>query len=256
MRLETVVTIADDHFPHVIPRKALNSFLKVIKPTKIIHLGDSWDLEVISHWNHQDLMKEMGLRHIRETLNKEASGLRDMLSREADLCGGSLKELIYFEGNHEAWIKQYQASYGNAGEPLTLEGFLKPREVGITKIVPQGEHLKIGHLGYLHGDNYTGGNLPNIAKRILDDYECSMVFGHFHSVCLTPKSSALKAHEKKKAICIGTMGSLNPGYIKNKPNQWQNAFHVAYFMPNGTFSDYVVYVINDRFVWNGKIYAS
>lgn len=236
MEIRRVLTIPDLHYPFNIHLGPLYKFASVFKPTHILYEGDGWNLELIGHWNHQEIMREKGLEYIRNELDKESKGLCGVIRRFSSVSG--CKNTIYMEGNHEAWIKQYQASYGNISKPLSLTSFLA--NAGVTEFVDQGKMIKIGHLGYLHGENYNGGNILNICKRVVDDYEIPVVFAHFHAVAEAPKSSVLRPQEKKFGKCIGAMCHLNPTYLKNKPNQWQNAFHIAYVKPDSTFNDYTV----------------
>lgn len=230
--------------------------MRDIQPTHLIFLGDTWDCGPLNHWDMQSRFKEKGLERIRRELKDESRGLRHYVQSIAKACGKRLKEVVYFEGNHEAWISQYQAIYGSAGDPLTLQGFLLPKETGITKVVGQGNFYALGHLRYLHGENYNGSQLGGICKRMVDDYEACVVFGHFHGVAEASKASVVHAEEKKFAKCIGTMGHMNPAYNKNKPHQWQNAFHVAFFREGGFFNDYVVRIIGGKFIApNGKLYV-
>jgi predicted phosphodiesterase len=251
--MDIAVAIPDAHYPHHIDTKAFEKYLHDLQPTHLVFLGDTWDLGLISHWDHQEKLKEMGLKAIREGLQREAAGLRQYIKDLVKACGPRLRHVIYMEGNHEAWLRQYQATYGNAGEPLTLQAFLQ--HCGITKFISQGDCYAIGKLRYIHGDNYSGGNLGAICKKMVDDYEACVVFGHFHGIAEASKASVVTAESKKFAKCVGTMGKLNPRYIRNKPHQWQNAFHVAFFLEDGFFNDYVVRIIKGRFAApNGKVY--
>ena len=253
--MKIVVSLPDAHFPYNIPFRPIWKYLHDLKPTVIQWLGDAWNLELIGHWDHQEKLKELGLQKIRQRLNEEAGGLRKLIKGTSIACGPQLKEVIYFEGNHEAWIRQYQALYGNVGDPISLESYLRPKETGITKFVDQGDSHRIGHVTWIHGDNYSGGSLWNIAKKILDDYETNVRFGHFHGVTEVSKASAMNRNEKKAAVCIGTLGTLNAVFMKHRPHQWQNAFEVTFFQDSGFFNDYIVRIINGKFVApNGRLY--
>jgi len=71
--MDIAVALPDSHFPHHINTEPLEKYLTDLQPTHLIFLGDTWDLGLISHWDHQEKLKEMGLKSIREGMAKEAA---------------------------------------------------------------------------------------------------------------------------------------------------------------------------------------
>jgi hypothetical protein len=158
----------------------------------------------------------------------------------------------FFEGNHEDWINQFADENPGIADILNID-----RELQLTKnnwqIIPQGEHLEIGKMLFLHGDIWKGGG-EYIAKKAVTEFESSVRFGHFHTLQTFTKTSRADASEVKTGMAIPCLCTRRPGYGKGAPNKWINGFLWGYIEKDGTFSDYVSVIVKDRFHANGTTY--
>jgi hypothetical protein len=86
-------------------------------------------------------------------------------------------------------------------------------------------------------------------------YESSVRFGHFHTFQAFTKTAALDASQCKTGMAVPCLCSRIASYGKGAPNKWLTGFNVGYLFPDGTFTDTVIIMINNRFAWNGKVYG-
>jgi predicted phosphodiesterase len=248
--IKKFVGLFDLHYPDNISLDSTEAFLKDFKPDILVYGGDTWDCEPISHWGEQQRFKEKGLSIIRQELKDQSEGLRALIKRQIKIARA--KDIYYLVGNHEIWVKLYQNTYGNAGEPMTLEGFLKPKELGM-KIIPQGKTLKIGKLYFMHGDN-LGSGIYN-SKKAVSEYQKPILYGHFHTVQSYSNVSPIEVEDPQIGQAVACLCHKNPDYGKSKPNRWINGFVYGYIdTRTGQFSYYNVIIVHGKFFYNGKLY--
>lgn len=250
MNYEKFVGLFDIHYPENIDLSCVHKFLSDFKPDTLVYGGDCWDCDPISHWGEQQRFKEKGLAQIRKELNEQAEGLRELIVKQIKIS--KAKNVYYIIGNHEAWIAQYQSTYGNAGEPITLDGLLNLKKLGV-KIVSQGDVVKLGKLYITHGEN-VGSNVM-CARKAVQDYQKPLVFGHYHTVQAYSNVSPVDVEDPQVGYSIGCLCHKNPDYGKNKPNKWINGFVCGYVNKStGLFTIYPITIVHNKFVWNGKEY--
>ena len=228
--------------------RALDATLKFIsdfQPDYLTLGGDQLDLSVISHWNKRSKLNMEGLR-----LRDDYQGFRrDFLDPLERLIPNAKKTVL--KGNHEDWADQF------LDENPALEGLLEiDSNVGYTAngwtMIEQGKAARIGKLYIVHGDHIRG---QLIAKNALMMYEQNVRFGHFHTYEAFTKVSALDEKHCKSAVAVPCLCSREASYGKGAPNRWLTGFNVGYMYPDGTFTDTVIIMINNRFHWNGITYA-
>jgi hypothetical protein len=156
------------------------------------------------------------------------------------------------KGNHEDWVDQY------IDENPALSGIMDIDEnVGYTangwKMFKQGEASRIGKLYIVHGDNISGG--VHVAKSAVEMYERNIRFGHFHTHQTFTKTAALDVSQCKTGVAVPCLCTREASYGKGAPNRWLTGFNVGYLFPDGTFTDTVIVMVNNKFHWNGLTYA-
>jgi hypothetical protein len=229
--------------------KALAAVLKFaddFKPDYMTLGGDQLDLRVISHWTKKSKLSMEGLR-LRDDFVGFKTEVLDPLNR---VLPEKCSKRVHV-GNHEAWVHQF------LDENPALEGLLDvDTHVGYTAsgwtTYQQGQASRIGKLHIVHGDHVRG---TNIAKNALDMYEESVRFGHFHTYAAYTKQSALNVTHVKTGVAVPCLCSRVASYGKGAPNRWMTGFNLGYVFPDGTFTDTVVILINNRFAWNGRVYG-
>lgn len=229
--------------------RALNALLKFtsdFKPDYFTLGGDQLDLRVISHWTKKSKLAMEGLR-----LRDDFHGFRrEVLDPLEDMLPNAKKRV--HKGNHEDWMDEF------IDQNPALEGIMDiDTNVGYTlggwEMYDQGKASKLGKLLVVHGDHISGG--VHCAKAAVEMYEHSVRFGHFHSYQAHTKISPLDATQCKTGVLVPCLCSREASYGKGAPNRWLTGFNVGYLFPDGTFSDTVVIMVNNRFHWNGQTYA-
>jgi UDP-2,3-diacylglucosamine pyrophosphatase LpxH len=217
-------------------------FITDLKPDHIILGGDILDCAVISHHNRNKPGRTEGLR-----LVMDAQELRAQLI--TPLEQQTQATLHYIVGNHEAWLTDL------IDDEPGLEGVFDLKTLlGLDRwnVQPQGGHINLGKLTFIHGDQLRGGE--HTAKAAVIAYERSMRFGHFHTLQMYSKSSALDIKHGKTGMAVPCLCRKDPRYGKGAPNRWCQGFLYGYILPDGTYHDYPVVIINGRAVINGREY--
>jgi predicted phosphodiesterase len=217
------------------------------KPDEMVVLGDFIDMAPVSHWNKENIREREGMR-----LQRDYIAAHDLLKRITK----NVKKLTYIEGNHEDWVRQY------VDRNPELEGMIEP-EVGLKfeelkktglkiKHIQYGQVHNIGKLWFTHG-TYTGANH---AKKHVDAYGRSIVYGHLHDVQMAIKVSPIDVDDKHLGLSLGCLADKNPAYLKNKPNNWVHCIGVGYVRRDGTFNIDPVIISNGVATYAGKTFTS
>jgi hypothetical protein len=75
----------------------------------------------------------------------------------------------------------------------------------------------------------------------------NVIYGHTHAKQLHSGYHPVDKALPYIAESIGCLCSLNPPYMKNRPNQWANSFKYCEVETDGTFSGDTVTLINGNF---------
>lgn len=256
--IERNFVFSDIHYPEH-DEKALNVAEQVLadfKPDRIIYLGDTYDATPVSHWLKD---KKQALENKR--LLKDYQAIQSMIDRHAKLAGNSLKEIVYMQGNHCDWIREYIERNPEVDGLINIENHLKSpsKNVKFTMlpfINSKGKNdrvYQIGKLYLIHGD-YT--NKYHSSKTV-DTFGRNVMYAHTHSVQETTKVNPIDVEDRHMAVSIGCLADRNPKYMEGRPNAWVHAFALVYVQKNGDFNHYVVRISNGKTVapW-GKLYES
>lgn len=226
--------------------EVVKKFMSDFKPDAVILGGDMLDCGSISHHNKGKVRNVEGLR-----LLSDMQGLRKELLDELE--ASKTQRLVYIVGNHEHWIEQLVDECPGVEGLISLEsglGLRHPR----WEIIEQGGVTNIGKVHFLHGDQIRSSAYP--AKWAVDTYEKSVRFGHFHRAQLHSKISALDVTDIRTGISVPALCRRDTAYGKGAPNQWSQGFLWGYVMEDGNFSDYLTFIVNGKFVANGKVYKA
>lgn len=229
--------------------RALEAVLKFIsdfQPDYLTLGGDQLDLRVISHWTKKSKLSMEGLRLHDDFVSFRHKFLEPLTQSLPTHC---VKRV--HKGNHEDWLDQF------LDENPALEGLLSiDQHIGYSALgwenIGQGKASKIGKLHFVHGEHITG---TNVAKMAVEMYEASVRFGHFHTYQAYTKTSVLDATQCKTGIAVPSLCSRAASYGKGAPNRWLTGFNAGYVFPDGTYTDTVIVMVQNRFAWNGTVYA-
>lgn len=240
--------LADIHFPaydRATFRCALD-FMRSNPIAGVVLLGDQLDNAEISHHNvGKPIFKPTG-----EYAKNTAGFDRDIL-RPIEAAIGKDAERVWQIGNHCDWENQLVQAMPELKGTIERPILLRLRERG-WKVNPLGESFKHGKLTHFHGESLSG---QFHAKKAVETFCCNCVYGHFHTLQTHTKALPYDAKQKWIATCLPIVGSINPGYVKNKANAWTNGFGVVEYFAGGLFDLYTVIVSGRQCAYGGKIYG-
>lgn len=225
-----------------------------LRPDHIVFSGDFLDLYSLSRHNRGSVAKLKGI-----DLATEYRIGRDVIER---FIGQGNADISYLFGNHEDNYLRHLADGDNCkvgralGAPedaLGLCGGARGRGRRATRRIRvyrnwMEDSVKVGpHLEVVHG-LYT---CAHSAKKHLDEFESSVMFGHTHRF-------QSYVTQKRGAYNIGFLGdpkSVGFSYApKAQRLKWVNGFAVVYTMDDGSFVPVCIQCWNGRFVFNGRTY--
>lgn len=251
------VFLADVHYPYSVPQfydakypkheTAVLKFLKDFAPHYLIWGGDQLDLDCISiHTRGKPKLTE-NLR-----LSDDYEGF-NILMDTVDKHLKSVEKKVMLEGNHEYFVRHVIEEWPQLTEGIIeVPNALNLKSRGYTW-VERRHAYRVGKLWFIHGD-FRDAYIPAYhAKAISQLYNRSIVYGHFHSCQGFVNTSPIDSHSTL-AQSIGTLGAVNPHWMRNKPNAWINQFAVFFSHPNGDFNLYPVTISDGRFVFDGVMY--
>jgi len=150
---------------------------------------------------------------------------------EIKMCGSYLEwlreiypksRIYYYEGNHEKRLDRYVCDYAPAlydEEFTSLPLRLKLANLGITYI-PNGHFMKVGHLYFLHGNEFNSRGGVNIARTMLNKTLGNTLFGNFHKT-----DQSIIKNIKGEYIAnwsVGCLTKMKPEYAMG--NNWNWGF--------------------------------
>jgi len=225
--------------------KAMNvalAFAKDFKPDHIILGGDILDCGCVSHHNHGKPGQTEGLK-----LVEDAESLKDNFIQPLEALNA--KSYTYITGNHEAWLTDLEDMFPALEGIFDLQRLLALNNKW--KIVPQGEHYKLGKMVFVHGDQIKGG--IHSAKWAVEAYQSNVYFGHFHTHQAHTRVSTLE-NNGHTGTAVPCLCKKNPAYGGGSPNRWMQGFLYGYLNDDKTFNSYVTVIINGTATIEGKTY--
>lgn len=250
-KITTAIVIPDMQVPYhdVKSTKAVESFMADYSWDYYINLGDFMDFDCISAYNANKLRIVEGKR-----IMGDYDIANDILDRHQSIIRKKNKkaEFVLLEGNHEERMERYIDANPTVEGLLEVENGLKLKERGFkwVRYRDNDNKFNLGKATFIHGQ-YT----PKYhAYKHVENWGCNIFYGHLHDV---QTFSMIKHGDNDTNVgqCMGCLCKYDQQYIKGSPTNWQQAFGVFYFKPNGHFTYYVPRIINNKFIWNGKEYS-
>lgn len=245
MKTQKYLILPDVHSPFE-NKTLINKICKLALDVKfygLVFCGDFADMFSLSSYAENSLKK---LKDISQEYEHRKG--RELIAKITGAVSPKEKHFLY--GNHE-------------------HRYFKTLEKGDNSklaIKHPTEEFRLGELGYKVYENWTedavkiGPHLEVVhglnigvhtAKKTLDDYQGSVIFGHSHRV-----QSHIEA--KRGAWNIGCLCDISHEAFFYMPRvqraRWTNAFAIVDLFDDGTFSVQTVQAWQDRFVAEGKVY--
>ena len=246
-RIKTLVALPDLHVPQPCPGEIHGSALAALefcndfKPDEIVGVGDWGEFESISHWMKNKKLDIEGLRLSRDL---------DAVNTLVDDCCRMTDKFTYIKGNHEEWLDKYINEHPELLGMFELHKYCEFEKKNI-EWFEYGKVYTVGNVNLTHGwyaNKYH-------ANKHATEYGDNIYYGHTHDV--QSFTHHRRSHEDQlpfEAMSIGCLCETSPAYVKNRPHKRVNAFGIFYIMDDGSYTRYVPIIINDQFIWNGKLY--
>ena len=245
--METALIIPDIHAPfeHKPTIKIAMKLGAYLKPNYLVYLGDCFNANGISRFRDKRQTEEDG---VYETAKEIVYFNKKIYQPLQEKCKrGKTKPLVYWcGGNHdEVRTRESIANTPERSYILDIRSIFSD-----AMICAYGDYHKIGKLIFTHGDYCNEFH----AKKHLTTYLSSVVYGHTHAIqsySLTGKAD----RNPHKALSMGCACEKTVPYIKTKNSSWQHALGVCYFDAKGNYNLYVVEIINNSCMFNGRTFT-
>lgn len=241
--MRKIVVLPDVHLD-LKPSKAYTAvkrFIARFVPDEIILLGDFGNFTSVSHW----------IENRRGALENRRYALEiQVIKRELTYLKTCCSKLVYIIGNHENWVDLYLSKHPEFKGILELNKMIDFKKIGVD-VIPFNRLYRVGKkakLYFTHG-MYAGKYHANAHLTRLG---CNIVYGHLHS----PQVALLNMRmiEPYMAWGLGWLGDEQEMmYLQNKPVNWIHQFAVVE-MEDTIFSVTPVNIINNQFIYNGKLF--
>lgn len=240
-----IVAMGDVHLDPATPPDpsylAVKRFIKDVRPSKIVILGDFGDFACFSSHDYQKRLLMEGRRYAAscERVRLELEELRPYCS-----------QMYYIMGNHEYRVQRYIEMHPELDGALDLERDLWLEALHI-QAVPYNEVLNLGKLNFTHGWAINKYHAAKMAQEFGDN----IIYGHTHTYqAYTPHYRVDR--EPYLAMSVGCLCSRNPDYLKNLPNRWINGFALIEVRGDGNFNAHWVAIIDGEFTLLGRTWKS
>jgi predicted phosphodiesterase len=220
-------------------------FAKDFKPTVVVLGGDLHDWSAVCHWI-ADQSRHLG----GETIEKNYKELRDVLLNPLQAAVGKKTRKIFIRGNHEAWLDKAIELNPNGRGYWELDRNIDVDRFNM-ELLPFNKAYKVNdNLCYIHGLYVNEYH----AKKTVLAYHTSVIYGHVHTVQSHTIVSPVDSDKFYKGQAVGCLCNLNPHYAEHRPNAWINGFNYAYVDDDGSFEDYTVIMVKNKFWGLGRKY--
>lgn len=251
---EKWIVLPDTQLPYVDLQTlaAVEAFMKDVQASKQpftgwLQLGDFLDFNEISRF------AEGEEDSIEDDIQDSFAAGRAFLARHRAIMGPKA-EMVLLEGNHDYRAEAFLLKNGNRRWRKTLDyrRQLQLDDLGVkwVKTWSEGKLFQKGNAYFTHG-LYTN---QYHAMKMVQRFGCSIYYGHLHDVMEIP----LVQRGPDKTLVGKSLGCLcdyNQKYTRGSPTNWQQAFAVFYFFPDGYYTEHTMRIFKHRFVGlNDRVY--
>ena len=231
--------------------KAVHRYMSDSRFDEIVFLGDFLDMPGLARFS-------VGKAKILSELDLEGDYqvAAELLYKTVDILRKNNRnaKVTFLQGNHEQRVERFAEEVPQFSRLLSVPTQLefKANDIKWVQCYNKGELHRIGPL-YFHHGLYCG---KHPATQHVDKFNRDIVFGHTHSVSTYTKvlygtDRTYTAHN------LGCACLLEQEYMHGRPDNWQQAFGVAWVRPKEkAYNLATVRVTNHEFVApNGKLYS-
>ena len=247
--IQKTILLPDIHYPHYDQRvmDAVDEFIIDYDPDELVYMGDQLDLSCISGWNRRKPLLKEGRR-----LLSEYEGFDENILQTHENITRDETRRVFMMGNHEQRTLWYIQENPELEGMIDIDRNLNLSDRGYN-IVDYNGVYKIGKLNVIHGYYYCKYH----AAKTVDVFEGNVVYSHVHNPQMYAKISPIDRKGYHTATALPCLCNIKPDYKQNSPNFWINGFGIVEHIPStGYFNLYTVIIIDNKFLWNGKLYGS
>jgi len=220
-------------------------FGKWWKPDETITGHDFMEFAPISYWNKRRKLEMEGRR-----LHTDFQYANQVLDK---ICAFTKKKIVFQPGNHDRWLDDYIQERPVLDGLINQHALLKCKERGI-EYMPFDKIYKVGKASFIHAFLKPRTNTTKYhSARMAEDYGASIFYGHWHSHQVFTRITW--DTKPNTAVAIGCLSDLNPGWMRNSPNNWVNQLLFMEFDKQGHFSWFAPIMIDGKFIYQGKIFG-
>lgn len=243
--IRRVLVLPDTQGPYVDESLyAVECMMADEKWSEIVHVGDFADFDCISTHNVNRLKTIEG-----KTLQADFDWGNATIDRWHKRSRGA--KMTFIEGNHCFRLTRYIDANPQLSGVIEFPKVFKFKQRGVNWVPywSKGTHYNIGNAYFIHGQ-YTS---EHHAKKHVMRWGVNLFYGHLHDTQCFP----LVLRGEDKTIVGQSLGCLcdyNQSYLQGRPTNWQQAFAVFDFFPNGYFTYNLVRIFQHRFSFEGQVY--
>tara|TARA_Y100000004_G_scaffold46150_1_gene50651 strand:+ start:548 stop:1312 length:765 start_codon:yes stop_codon:yes gene_type:complete len=248
--IKRAIVTPDKHFPQH-DQRAINVVCKAIarvKPEIYVDLGDTGEWKYFSkhYWKGLNAKPMEDLVPLLEKDVKAVNKGMDQIDKALDAV--NCKERHFVQGNHEVWLDDFVRKYPYM-EQYTTENALRIAERGYEyhpyfRKVP----LKIGKLNFTHGHRTS----VHHAKAHLAMYKESVMYGHTHDLQRFTETGLGGTLSAWSLGCLKDVEE-DEDWLRGNLTNWNHAFAIVHFFPNGNFNVEVVEIYKGKTVLWGEL---
>lgn len=242
--IKKVIVLSDLQLPFEDKRAvdAVEQYMADHKWDEWIQVGDFMDFNYISKWTANNLKVITGTTFIDDY--KYAN---EFLDRQQKIVrkNNPKAKFTLIEGNHDMRPERVIEKDPRYEGMIEFENNLKLKQRGINfvKFWTKGEIYTVGNASFIHGRFTNQYHAAKTAAR----YGTNIFYGHTHDV---QSHSAVRLGSDKTFVgqSLGCLCRYDLSYTQGAPTNWQQAFGVFHFFPDGNFNYYVPRLFSGRFI--------
>ncbi len=191
--------------------------------THVVFLGDFGNWEPLTHW--------ASLRADACFVEEDIALVNNRLDDVYALTSAAGIEVVFIEGNHEAWANQFEARWPAMRDVVNLKHRLRMDERGWTW-VPENNMWAIGDCYFTHGHMRGVRNPADMIKKT----GVSVVFGHNHQYLTASSRNFTGPHASWSMGCLASIDPPPPYARGEMIDTWVHGVGWVRVRSNGLFS--------------------
>ena len=241
--IRTAIITPDKHFPQEDKRAVdvVCQAIRKVQPSIYVDLGDTgeWSYFSTHYWRGRFAKP---LEDLIPLLDKDVKAVNKGMDKiDKALNDVGCEERHFVQGNHEVWLDNFVTKYPYL-EHYETQNALRLEQRGY-QFHPyfRKKLLKIGKLNFAHGHR-TG---MHHAKAHLMMYGESVMYGHTHDLQRHTHTSLGGTISAWSLGCLKNIEE-DEDWLRGNLTNWNHAFAIVHFFPNGNYVVQVVEIINGK----------